>query len=323
MKINSNVFFGTQVLLLCLLLGACGKTIFEKDYEGYTGKVLMAQAAEGRSTIPITMSSQPSRLGFGASYGMAMKPAPRDIPVVFELKEDWISVYNEENNTDYIPLPEGSYSISGFSSVIKSGQTTSEPLTITIESKKLDVNERYMFPITLKSAGGEVIDSALTTTWFRIDDIVRPERDVTAQATLTVSHDNSGGPDAGEGSKKLVDNNIDTKFLVFSMNTILPNFWYQLTFPNPIVLGAYTMTSGNDAPERDPRDWQFLGSNDGLTWTAVDTRGGQTFSGRKATNRYEFANETAYKYYRLAISAINGATLFQQAEFRVIEYFEQ
>ncbi|HEX7757261.1 MAG TPA: DUF1735 domain-containing protein, partial [Niabella sp.] len=170
-----------------LLLGACGKSIFEKDYPGSDGKVLMAQATEERSVIPLSISSIPLQLGFGASYGMSMTAAPKDIPVEFELKEDWIAGYNEQNGTDYIPLPQGSYSISGFSSVIRKGQTTSDPLIITIESKKLDVTKKYMFPIVLKSASGEKVDSAMTTTWFRINQIVRPERDVTAQGVLSVS----------------------------------------------------------------------------------------------------------------------------------------
>ena len=323
MKINHRIIFSTALLSQLLLWAACGKSIFEKDYPGFDGKVLMAQATEGRNIIPIAMSSTPAQLAFGASYGKSMGGAPKDIPVEFELKNDWITGYNAQNNTNYIPLPEGSDNISGLSSVIKKGKTTSEPLTITIKSKELDVKERYMFPITLKSAGGEKIDSALTTTWFRIDEIIRPERDVAGQATLTVSHENRNGADAAEGSKKLVDNSTSTKFLVFDINTILPNFWYQLTFPAPIVLSAYTVTTGGDAPERDPRDWKLLGSNDGVTWVTVDTRTNQAFSGRTMTVRYEFENEVPYKIYRMAISAVNGGTLFQQSEFRVIEYFEQ
>src|SRR5690606_2246808 len=36
--------------------------------------------------------------------------------------------------------------------------------------------------------------------------------DLTVDATLTVSKDNDGGPEAGEGSLKLIDNDISTKF---------------------------------------------------------------------------------------------------------------
>ncbi len=39
--------------------------------------------------------------------------------------------------------------------------------------------------------------------------------------TFTVSHENSGGKEAGEGSLKLIDNNITTKFLIFNIKIIV------------------------------------------------------------------------------------------------------
>ena len=319
-------YLATKIIIASVVwfaIASCGKNMFDTTYAGYDGKVYMPQAAEGRNNFALPLSSKPWRLGFGAGYGGAVHAADKDIPVQFALKEDLITTYNRANGTSYIPLPAGSYTISGLNSIIRKGNTTSDSLNIIIDRRKLDLKKKYMFPITLVSASSEKIDSALQTTWFRIDTIIRSERDATAKGTLSVSNDNSGGADAGEGSKKLVDNNIDTKFLVFNINDILPNFWYQLTFPTPIVLGAYTITSANDAPERDPKDWKLQGSNDLTNWTVLDTKAGQSFSARKFTIRYEFNNNTAYKYYRMTISAINGATLFQQAEWRVIEFYEE
>ncbi len=322
MKTYQQKYFNlAYVASLLLLLSSCAKDIFNRDYAGFDGQVLMAQAAEGRNSFSVPMSSRPWKLGFGASYGKAMTASPKDIPVEFAYKEDWIATYNQQNGTDYIPLPSGSYTISGLSSVIKAGATTSEPLSISVNSKELDVAEKYMFPITLLSAGDMKVDSALRTSWFRIDNIVRPERDVTSQGTLSVSHENGN---ANENSTKLVDNNTGTKFLLFEAQAkIAEGLWYRLTFPNPIVLGAYTITSGNDSPDRDPKDWRLQGSDDGTSWTTLDTKTGQAFSGRGMTIRYEFPNETAFKQYRVLISANNGGSLFQQAEWRVIEFFEQ
>lgn len=303
------------------LFSSCEKNNFTSSYPGYDGKVMMAQAADGRNSFSLPMSSKPWKMGFGASFGASTSSSPSNIPVEFALKEDWVAAYNQQNGTSYLILPTGSYSITGFSSTIKQGSTTSEPLSISIESKKLDVTKKYMFPITLLSAGNQKIDSAMRTAWFRIENIVRPERDVTSQATLTVSHENTN---ANENFPKLVDNNINTKFLLFDAQAkIAQGLWFQLAFPNPIVLGAYTITSANDAPERDLKDWQFQGSANGSDWTTLDTQKGQSFSARFLTIRYELATETAYKYYRIIVNAINGGPLYQQAEFRVIEYFEQ
>ena len=42
--------------------------------------------------------------------------------------------------------------------------------------------------------------------------------------------------------------------------------------PSPSRLTHFTITSGNDSPNRDPRDWQILGSNDGVNFTPIFTR---------------------------------------------------
>jgi hypothetical protein len=180
-----------------LTLASCGKDIFNTTFDGYTnGKIYMAQAAEGRNNFNLPLSSKPWTLGFGASYGGTMHAADKDIPVEFAYKEDWITKYNQLHGTTYISLPAGSYSISGLKSVIKKGKTSSDSLSITIDRKKLDLAKKYMFPITLLPAPSLAIDSALQTTWFRIDTIIRSERDITSQGVLSVSNDNDGGPDA-------------------------------------------------------------------------------------------------------------------------------
>jgi len=47
------------------------------------------------------------------------------------------------------------------------------------------------------------------------------------------------------------------------------------------VVRQYALTSANDFPQRDPRDWRLLGSNDGgQTWISLDRRKGEIFSER-------------------------------------------
>lgn len=49
------------------------------------------------------------------------------------------------------------------------------------------------------------------------------------------------------------------------------------------------------------KDWQFQGSNDGSSWTTLDTRSGVALA---SYNRFTFSNSTAYEYYRLNVTAI-------------------
>lgn len=169
--------------------------------------------------------------------------------------------------------------------------------------------------VTLTNPSTHVLDEQRKSTIVLIHPQHVLEVDVTNDATYSVSRDNGAGPEGGEGSLKLVDNDIDSKFLVGDYRADL---WAQLVYNTPTKLGAYTLTSANDAPDRDPTDWQLLGSNDGENWVLLDTRTGEVFTERFQTKRYEFDTETLYTHYRIEFGINNGSNLWQLAEWRMI-----
>lgn len=137
---------------------------------------------------------------------------------------------------------------------------------------------------------------------------------MTAGGTLTVSQDNSGGPTANEGSPRLVDNDITTKIYVGSIS--LP--WYmQWACNTPAMAMQYTLVSGNDSKTRDPKNWTLQGSNDGTTWTVIDTRVSETFPLRSQYRSFDIASPGVYKYYRFQMSATAGSANFQLMEWRL------
>ena len=75
----------------------------------------------------------------------------------------------------------------------------------------------------------------------------------------------------------------------------------------------------------DPKDWTFEGSNDGTNWTVLDTQTNQSFSDASMNGelkRYNFANTTDYRYYRLNVSSNHGANNFGVQELR-FNYFPE
>ena len=174
-----------------------------------------------------------------------------------------------------------------------------------------------MIPVSITTVTAGFIDSALSTAYFTVDTVKRLEEDITSLATLTVSRENGGGSGANEGSPKLVDGDYNTKFLTDGFPQA---FWVQLTFPTAQVIGAYTITSGNDSPDRDMKDWTLSGSNDGTAWTVIDTQTGASFSGRNMTERFEMTNTTAFTQYRIDVINNNGSNLIQVSEWRLIIY---
>ena len=89
--------------------------------------------------------------------------------------------------------------------------------------------------------------------------------------------------------------------------------WLQYDFGagNAQVVKRYTVSSASvTIPARDPKNWQFQGSNDGINWTTLDTQSNQAFARRMQQNTYNISNTTAYRYHRFNVTANNGDTTF-------------
>jgi hypothetical protein len=101
--------------------------------------------------------------------------------------------------------------------------------------------------------------------------------------------------------------------------TSLNSGWLSYNFPSGKVIKRYGfftfVTLG-----RNPRTWTFEGSNDGSTWTTLDT---QTNFVTGVSTFYSFdisANTTSYTYYRINITAVQ--TLGQIIEIAELEMSE-
>jgi hypothetical protein len=80
----------------------------------------------------------------------------------------------------------------------------------------------------------------------------------------------------------------------------------HITLASPGIVNFYTLTSANDAPDRDPWQWKVLGSNVATPtmesdFTLLDSRTGVTFSARDQTQLFSFTNTTAYLHYRFEL----------------------
>lgn len=155
----------------------------------------------------------------------------------------------------------------------------------------------------------------------------------TASTTVTVSGCTGGGggttdrteggnaSDEGasnpgnEGESQAFDNSNFTKWLIFSPTGKIT---YDFNSEDSYVINQYTVTAANDEPSRDPKNWVLEGSNDGSNWNIVDSRNDQFFnSPRYDTKPYSFNNTTAYKQYRLNVTANHGNGLLQIAEIQM------
>lgn len=96
---------------------------------------------------------------------------------------------------------------------------------------------------------------------------------------------------------------------------------WQAELAQPAVVSRYTLRSAEDVPERDPKSWVFQGSQDGKSWTTLDTRDLTAtstpvwpFAGRNQDQGFDFTNSTAYKFYRFEFTPNTAVPHFQVAE---------
>jgi hypothetical protein len=133
-----------------------------------------------------------------------------------------------------------------------------------------------------------------------------------------------GNPDTPEGSpdkeriEKLIDNDVNTKYLVGEEES-----WIDYEIDQPALISSYTITSANDAPARDPMIWDLFGwDEDAGEWVYLHTGDVDgPWEKRFMTKTWTFENtDKWFKKYRMEIIEINGdaEALMQMAEWELL-----
>ncbi|GDY50648.1 hypothetical protein SVIO_012710 [Streptomyces violaceusniger] len=127
-----------------------------------------------------------------------------------------------------------------------------------------------------------------------------PEAEVTDLVTRVRAH--SEFTEAGEVAENLLHDSWH-KWLGHGDRA-----WLEFTLRRPVAVGHYVLTSANDVPGRDPKDWTLKGSNDGEHWVDLDSRVEESFAYRHQPRGFTFAATTDYRHYRLEITRNAGRT---------------
>ena len=81
------------------------------------------------------------------------------------------------------------------------------------------------------------------------------------------------------------------------------------TFPRATVVDTVRIYNANaKSPEQSPTVFTVAGSNDGVSWTELDSESGVEWTGVKQFRTFGFANVTAYLKYRLEVTQVKDMT---------------
>lgn len=120
---------------------------------------------------------------------------------------------------------------------------------------------------------------------------------------------------ANENFPNIMDNKISTKYYQNGKKAL----WVQYQSTVAAIVTRYTITSANDVPDRDPKDWTLAGSNNGTTWTVLDTRKDEDFPTRFLTRTFNIDNTEPFVFYRLSILQNSGNNNTQFAEWELFQ----
>lgn len=140
------------------------------------------------------------------------------------------------------------------------------------------------------TAFAALVESLTPTIWWRLGD---------APYTITAST-----YIANERPEHAFDSSTST----YWTSAAVSSGWLRVQLATPATLTEYSIRRRDDIPNRNPKDWTFQGSNDGSSWTTLDTQTGITWGVAGETKNFTFSNSTSYEYYRLNVTANNGDT---------------
>jgi hypothetical protein len=127
-----------------------------------------------------------------------------------------------------------------------------------------------------------------------------------------------------------IDNNTGTKFLHFA-GDVEPSGIQVTPLDGPSVVTGITLTTANDAENRDPVTFELSGSNEGIDGPYELIAAGDIvdFAGEEAWPRFTmnatpitFANETAYAHYQLLFPTVRNPDADNSMQIAEIELLE-
>ncbi len=158
------------IAFLVFLISSCDK--YDSgitEAESYKN-VYMPRAAYDSTVLAVTLDENTFELPYSAYLG-GIDNASEDINVSFVVDESKAQAFNERYGTNYPVLPATNYSLGATSAVIRAGQRSTDPLTLSIQSNALlSLFKTYILPVSIQSVNGSGSKTGenYTTTYYLV-----------------------------------------------------------------------------------------------------------------------------------------------------------
>ena len=293
-----------SALMGILLFNSCSEPYSEKIeleqfmYLSLSGAadnpVVKAVEVDQNTTFPITLS-------FGGTTNYNQGEYVAQIAVDNAL----VATYNSENNTNYLTLPEGSFSLDKTSLTIADGNRVSDPANVTIQAPEINFEYEYLLPVTIQSAteGKIPLNDELRTVYYIIKG---KEYDWEKNTWEVIAYRSQWNADWGV--HKIFDGDKNTTWHSDPFNAEINGMpqWFVVDMKKvrPIIWG-FLIWQRQDDHGMEPKHVVFSVSEDNVTWTQV-LEVTEMSNDYTVELDYKTTNPTPGRYLKVEVKAIWG-----------------
>ncbi|MGX5817973.1 BT_3987 domain-containing protein [Chitinophaga lutea] len=289
-------------LCFAAALSACDKELVKEP--GQYSRLYMPQATEYPAVRSFVMRDTLQPLLFGAAFG-GVEEQHASIKVRFAEDKALVDTFNKKNNTAYLPMPAGSYTVEGLEATIRNGALSSDALKVKVKTAGpggLAEKVQYLLPLTIVEATPDiVINEKLRTAYFLVSAAYE-EYDRSSWKVVSVSSFES--PNGGE---KAWDKDVVSTWHT-QWKAAKPAHPHVLTVnmdTTVMVHGFYTLPA--NIATGNPQDIKLELSTDGVTWTNA---GNYSFVNTYVKQYVYLAEPKMARYYRLTVLSSFANTHF-------------
>lgn len=216
-----------------------------------------------------------------------------------------VATYNSENKTNYLTLPEGSFSLDKTSLTIADGSRVSDPANVTIQAPKINFEYEYLLPVTIQSAteGKIPLNDELRTVYYIIKG---KEYDWEKNTWEVIAYRSQWNEDWGV--HKIFDGDKNTTWHSDPFNSEINGMpqWFVVDMKKvrPIIRG-FLIWQRQDDHGMEPKHVVFSVSEDNVTWTQV-LEVTEMSNDYTVELDYKTTNPTPGRYLKVEVKAIWG-----------------
>ena len=196
-------------------------------------------------------------------------------------------------------------------------------LQAAVNNHSANGNEDYNIPQSINETINQMKGTkANFGSYQEVGDIqmIEPEYVEPSITRIYADKEHRNGATGSESSSSLFDGNINTKYYADSSGTpYSAPFTIEWDYSKAKEIESYTLTTGNDAEDRDPVEWKLYGSTNssGENYVQIDQRTDTSEKDRNSSKTYTVSNRGKYVRYRLVVTRTRSGSPMQLSEIAV------